>query len=235
MAAVLAVSLFVGAVAGLIANRVRGVYFALVTFGLAQVAARAVYNTRSLGASDGLIGVPIVPVNLGLGTVMSNSPAGFFVFTLGFIVVLYLISAYLLDTPFGRILVALRANERRVPFLGYSTRNARVAAYVLSAVIAALSGALYPMLRGFVSPELLFFNTSGNAVITVVTGGVGTLAGALYGGVILTVLKSVVGSMTEHHLIVIGLIFMAVVIFLPKGLMGLIRPPIERMLGGSAR
>jgi branched-chain amino acid transport system permease protein len=235
MAAVLAVSLFVGAVAGLIANRVRGVYFALVTFGLAQVAARAVYNTRSLGASDGLIGVPIVPVNLGLGTVMSNSPAGFFVFTLGFIVVLYLISAYLLDTPFGRILVALRANERRVPFLGYSTRNARVAAYVLSAVIAALSGALYPMLRGFVSPELMFFNTSGNAVITVVTGGVGTLAGALYGGVILTVLKSVVGSMTEHHLIVIGLMFMAVVIFLPKGLMGLIRPPIERMLGGSAR
>jgi branched-chain amino acid transport system permease protein len=235
MGAVLAVSLIVGAVAGLIANRVRGVYFALVTFGLAQVAARAVYNTRSLGASDGLIGVPIVPVNLGLGTVMSNSPAGFFIFTLGFIVVLYLVSAYLLDTPFGRILVALRANERRVPFLGYSTRNARVAAYILSAVVAALSGALYPMLRGFVSPELLFFSTSGNAVITVVTGGVGTLAGALYGSVILTVLKSVIGSMTEHHLIVIGLMFMAVVIFLPKGLMGLIRPPIERMLGGGGR
>jgi branched-chain amino acid transport system permease protein len=235
MAVVLAVSLFVGTIAGLIANRVRGVYFALVTFGLAQVAARAVYNTRSLGASDGLIGVPIVPVNLGFGTVMSNSPAGFFIFTLGFIVVLYLISAYLLDTPFGRILVAMRANERRVPFLGYSTRNARVAAYVLAAVIAALSGALYPMLRGFVSPELMFFSTSGNAVITVVTGGVGTLAGALYGGVILTVLKSVIGSMTEHHLIVIGLMFMAVVIFLPKGLMGLIRPPIERMLGGGKR
>lgn len=235
MGAVLAVSLIVGAVAGLIANRVRGVYFALVTFGLAQVAARAVYNTRSLGASDGLIGVPIVPVNLGLGTVMSNSPAGFFIFTLGFIVVLYLVSAYLLDTPFGRILVALRANERRVPFLGYSTRNARVAAYILSAVVAALSGALYPMLRGFVSPELLFFSTSGNAVITVVTGGVGTLAGALYGSVILTVLKSVIGSMTEHHLIVIGLMFMAVVIFLPKGLMGLIRPPIERILGGGGR
>lgn len=235
MATVLVASLVIGAIAGLIANRVRGVYFALVTFGLAQVAARAVYNTRSLGASDGLIGVPIVPINLGFGTLMSNSPAGFFIFTLGFIVVLYLISAYVLDTPFGRILVALRANERRVPFLGYSTRNARVAAYVLAAVVAALSGALYPMLRGFVSPELLFFSTSGNAVITVVTGGVGTLAGALYGGVILTVLKSVIGSMTEHHLIVIGLMFMAVVIFLPKGLMGLIRPPIERMLGGGER
>jgi branched-chain amino acid transport system permease protein len=235
MAAVLAATLAVGTIAGFIANRVRGVYFALVTFGLAQVAARAVYNTRALGASDGLIGVPIVPINLGVGSIMSNAPAPFFIFTLGFIVVLYLISAYVLDTPFGRILVALRANERRVPFLGYSTRSARVAAYVLAAVVASLSGALYPMLRGFVSPELMFFTTSGNAVITVVTGGVGTLAGALYGGVILTVLRSVIGSMTEHHLIVIGLLFMAIVIFLPKGLMGLVRPRIERLLGGGER
>ena len=89
------------------------------------------------------------------------------------------------------------------------------------------------MLRGFVSPELMFFSTSGNAVITVVTGGVGTLAGALYGGVILTVLKSVIGSWTPHHLVIIGLLFMAAVIFLPKGLMGLVRPRIERLLGGG--
>ena len=220
MGAALAASLVVSIVAGLIANRVRGVYFALVTFGLAQVAAKVVYNMRSLGASDGMIGVPIVPINLGVMTIMSNSPAGFFLFTLGFIVLLYAISAYLLDTPFGRVLLAIRANERRVPFLGYSTRNARLAAYVLAATVAALSGALYPMLRGFVSPELLFFTTSGNAVITVVTGGIGTLAGALYGSVFLTILKSVIGSMTEHHLIVIGLLFMATVIFLPKGMMG---------------
>lgn len=235
MAVAFAVSVVVGVAAGLIANRVRGVYFALVTFGLAQVAAKAIYNTRALGASDGLIGIPIVPVDLGFVTVMSNAPAGFFLVTLGVIVILYAISAYLLDTPFGRVLVALRANERRVPFLGYSTRNARLAAYVTAAVVAALSGALYPMLRGFVSPELLFFATSGNAIITVVTGGVGTLAGALYGGVILTALKSVIGSLTEHHLLIIGLLFMTAVIFLPKGLMGLIRPRIERLLSGDVR
>jgi branched-chain amino acid transport system permease protein len=235
MAAVLLTSLVVGFAAGLIANRVRGVYFALVTFGLAQVVAKAIYNTRALGASDGLIGVPIVPVDLGIATVMSNAPAGFFLVTLGIIVTLYAISAYLLDTPFGRVLVALRANERRVPFLGYSTRYARLVAYVLAAVVAALSGALYPMLRGFVSPELLFFSTSGSAVITVVIGGVGTLAGALYGGVILTVLKSIVGSMTQHHLIVIGLLFMTVVIFLPKGFLGFARPRVERLLRGGVR
>ena len=97
------------------------------------------------------------------------------------------------------------------------------------------AGTLYPMLRGFVSPELMFFATSGNAVITVVIGGVGTLVGALYGSVILTVMKSVIGTMTEHHLIVIGMLFMAVVIFLPKGLMGVIRPAVARLLMRGAR
>lgn len=230
MSATLVASIVVGTIGGFIANRVRGVYFALITFGMAQVVAKVVYNTRTLGASDGLIGVPVINVNLGLGSISSASPAGFFLFTLAFIIILYALAAYLLDTPFGRLLIALRANERRVPFLGYRTVTARLAAYVIAAVIAALSGALYPMLRGFVSPELLFFSTSGNAVITVVTGGVGTLVGALYGGILLTLLKSVVGSYTEHHLIVIGLLFMGAVIFLPRGLMGIVRPVVERML-----
>lgn len=223
-------SAIAGLVGGFIVQRVRGVYFALITFGMAQVAAKVVYNTRALGASDGLIGVPVIEINLGVVSLSSASPAGFFLFVLALIVISYALSAYLLDTPFGRLLIALRANESRIPFLGYRTSSARLAAYVLAAMIAALSGALYPMLRGFVSPELLFFSTSGNAVITVVTGGAGTLVGALYGGLLLTVLKSVVGSYTEHHLIVIGLLFMGAVVFLPKGLMGIVRPAIERML-----
>ncbi|MFZ3249451.1 MAG: branched-chain amino acid ABC transporter permease [Pseudolabrys sp.] len=219
-----------GLVGGFIVQRVRGVYFALITFGMAQVAAKVVYNTRALGASDGLIGVPVIDINLGIASLSSASPAGFFLFVLALIVVFYAFSAYVLDTPFGRLLIALRANEQRIRFLGYRTSSARLAAYVIAAMIAALSGALYPMLRGFVSPELLFFSTSGNAVITVVTGGAGTLVGALYGSLLLTVLKSVVGSYTEHHLIVIGLLFMGAVVFLPKGLMGIVRPAIERVL-----
>jgi branched-chain amino acid transport system permease protein len=225
----------VGLVGGLIANRVRGVYFALITFGMAQVAAKVVYNTRALGASDGLIGVPVIEVNLGVASVSSASPAGFFLVVLACIVALYAVAAYVLDTPFGRLLTALRANERRVPFLGYRTVSLRLTAYVLAAVLATLSGALYPILRGFVSPELLFFSTSGNAVIMVVLGGAGTLAGALYGSVLLTLLKSFIGTWTEHHLIVIGLLFMGAVIFLPGGLMGLVRPALARRLAARAR
>jgi branched-chain amino acid transport system permease protein len=223
-------SAIAGLIGGFIVHRVRGVYFALITFGMAQVAAKIVYNTRALGASDGLIGVPIIDINLGVASFSSASPAGFFLFVLALMVILYAFSAYLLDTPFGRLLIALRANEARIPFLGYRTVTARLAAYVLAAMIAALSGALYPMLRGFVSPELIYFSTSGNAVIAVVLGGSGTLVGALYGSALLTLLKSVIGSYTEHHLIVIGLLFMAAVVFLPKGLMGIARPAIERLL-----
>jgi branched-chain amino acid transport system permease protein len=230
MAAVLLGATVVSFLGGLIVSRVRGVYFALITFGMAQVAAKAVYNTRELGASDGLIGVPIVKIALGFTTVSSDSPIGFFLFVLGFMVLLYLALSYLLDTPFGRILIAIRSNERRVPFLGYQPQRARLCAYVAAGIVAALSGALYPMLRGFVSPELMSFTTSGNAVITVVTGGAGTLVGALYGSVILTALRSVIGSWTSHHLIVIGLIFMAVVIFFPRGLIGVIRARLESWL-----
>ena len=227
-------SLVVSLIGGLIVSRVRGVYFALITFGMAQVAAKVVYNTRELGASDGLIGVPIVPISFGVTTISSDSAVGFFLITLGFVAAMYVAVAYLLDTPFGRVLLALKANERRVPFLGYQPQHIRLVAYVLAGVVASLSGALYPMLRGFVSPELMSFGTSGNAVITVVTGGTGTLVGSLYGGLLLTLIRSVVGSWTSHHLIVIGLLFMSVVILFPRGLVGLVRDRLERWLSRDA-
>jgi branched-chain amino acid transport system permease protein len=224
-----------GLVGGLIAIRVRGVYFALITFGMAQVVAKVIYNTRAIGASDGMTGVPVIDINLGVTSVSSASPAGFFLVVLAVTMLLYAVAAYLLDTPFGRLLIAIKANDRRVPFLGYRTSSLRLSSYVLASIIATTSGALYPMLRGFVSPELLFFSTSGNAVITVILGGVGTLVGALYGSILLTVLKSVIGTWTEHHHIVIGILFMGAVIFLPKGLMGIVRPWIARKLARGGR
>jgi branched-chain amino acid transport system permease protein len=230
LAVAMASGALLGLVGGLIAIRVRGVYFALITFGMAQVVAKVIYNTRALGASDGMTGVPVIEINLGVTSVSSASPAGFFLIVLAVTMLLYAVSSYLLDTPFGRLLIAVKANDRRVPFLGYRTSSLRLSSYVLASIIATTSGALYPMLRGFVSPELLFFSTSGNAVITVILGGVGTLVGALYGSILLTVLKSVIGTWTEHHHIVIGILFMGAVIFLPKGLMGIVRPWIARKL-----
>lgn len=231
----LILSTLFGLIAGVIANRAKGVYFALITFGMAQVVAKLVFNTRELGASDGIIGIPVINVDFLLFTVDTGHPAKFFLLTLAVIMGLYAFVAYLMTTPFGRTLVAIRVNEKRVPFLGEDPWRYKLAAFVLAANVAAISGALYPMLRGFVSPELMFFQVSGNAVITVVIGGVGTLIGPLYGSVILTGLKSVLGTVTEHHLIAIGILFMASVIFFPKGLIGYARIRMETWLQRRVR
>jgi len=230
MAVTLAVGSIVGVVAAVISIRARGVYFALITFGLAQVVAKVVFNTPRLGASDGIIGIPVIRIDLLAFHVDAANAGAFFLFCLAFIMALYFACAYLARTPAGRVLAAIRANEDRVPFLGYPVGLIKVLAFVLAADVAALSGALYPMLRGFVSPELLYFEVSGNAVITVIIGGMGTLIGPLYGSALIVGLKSIIGSYTAHHLIVIGTLFILAVIFFPQGLVGYLRPRLERRL-----
>lgn len=219
-----------GAVAGLIAIRARGVYFALITFGLAQVIAKVVFNTRELGASDGIIGIPEVKAGFLLFSVDTAHAPSFFLLVLAIVGCLYLMVAYFMETPFGRTLAAIRANEDRIRFLGFPSWRYKLVGFILAADVAAICGALYPMLRGFVSPELMFFQVSGNAVIGVIIGGVGTLIGPFYGTAILTGLKSVIGTFTEHHAIVIGVLFVLSVIFFPKGMVGYLRPHVARRL-----
>lgn len=227
LGAALAFSALAGLLGGLVAIRSKGVYFALISFGLAQVVSKVIYNTRELGASDGLIGVPAATVVPG---VTSGTPEGFFLVVLAFIGGVYLALRYLMDTPLGRQLDAIRINEHRVPFLGVDAWRYKLGAFVAAACIAGASGALYPMLRGFVSPELMFFQVSGNAVINVIVGGTGTLIGPLYGSALLTGLRSIVGSYTAHHHIVIGVMFVLVVIVMPRGLIGYASPLLQRWL-----
>ena len=215
-------STLLGWVASFIALRSKGVYFALITFGLAQVAAKVVYNTRSLGASDGMMGVPILSIWTPFGLLDTANPGTFFIITLLTIGALYAILKYFLTSPMGSLWHAIRSNEDRLAYVGFKSKGPKQVAFVLATVVAAVSGALYPMLRGFVSPELMFFSVSGNAVVTVVLGGVGTLIGPIMGSVLLTSFKSIIGTWTAHHHIVIGLIFVVIVISAPKGLAGLL-------------
>lgn len=221
-----------GLIGGLIAIRSKGVYFALISFGLAQVVSKVIYNTRELGASDGMTGVPIVTVLPGLQT---DNPLGFFIVTWVVIGGMYLGLRYVMQTPMGRLFAAIRVNEHRVGFLGFDAWHFKLVAFVAAAMVAGLSGALYPMLRGFVSPELMFFQVSGSAVVNVIVGGSGTLIGALYGSGLLTVLKSVLGSFTAHHHIVIGFLFVVVVIAFPRGIVGYLVPLLEKRGSNNPR
>jgi branched-chain amino acid transport system permease protein len=229
------VGVFAGLIGGVIAIRARGVYFALITYGLAQIVSKVIYNTREMdltalggsklfiGASDGITGIPIIKVPYLFGTTQADDPAGFFFVTLAIVGVVYLGLIYIVGTPFGRALTGVRINEKRLPFLGYRPERLKLAAFVVASAIASLVGALYPMLRGFVSPELMYFEASTNAIVATIIGGTGTLIGPLYGSVILVFLKSIIGTITHHHLMVIGAVFMIAVIFLPKGIIGYAR------------
>jgi branched-chain amino acid transport system permease protein len=229
---VVSVALF-SALLGTVAIRAKGVYFALITFGAAEILSKITHNTRALGGSDGLIGIPVPSLDLlGLVTIPLTNNLVFYYLVLGVLVGLYLGVRRVLNTGFGSVLRAIRDNADRVPYLGYNPFWYKLIAYVLAAEVAAFGGLMYPLLRGFVAPHLFGFEVSTKAVVMALVGGIGTLIGPLIGGGAITFLESVLGSYTERHLIVLGAIFVVFVLFLPDGLMGLMRRVAKRR--GSA-
>jgi branched-chain amino acid transport system permease protein len=209
-------------VLGAVAIRAKGVYFALITFGAAEILSKIAHNTRAIGGSDGLIGIPVphIPLLGGVTVDLSNNLV-FYYFVLSALVLIYLAARRILATPFGSVLRAIRDNSDRVPYLGYNPFWYKLLAYVMAAQIAAFGGLIYPFLRGFVAPHLFGFEVSTKAVVVSLVGGIGTLLGPLVGSVIITFLESVIGSYTERHLFVLGAIFVVFVMVLPDGLLGL--------------
>jgi branched-chain amino acid transport system permease protein len=219
---------------GAVAIRAKGVYFALITFGAAEILSKIAHNTRAIGGSDGLIGIPVPSIPLLPGVAIDlHSNFAFYYAVLAGLVLIYLGTRRVLNTAFGSVLRAIRDNANRVPYLGYNPFWYKLLAYVLAAEVAAFGGLIYPLLRGFVAPNLFGFEISTKAVVVSLVGGIGTLLGPLVGSVIITFLESVVGSYTERHLFVLGLIFVVFVMFLPDGLVGLMRRLTAKR--GSAR
>jgi branched-chain amino acid transport system permease protein len=213
----------VAAALGAVAIRAKGVYFALITFGAAEIAGKIVHNTRALGGSDGLIGIPVPSIALPGIEIGLRSNLAFYYVVLAAIALVFLAVRRLLATPFGSVLSAIRENAERVPYLGYNPFWYKFFAYLIAAEVAAVGGLFYPLLRGFVGPDLFGFEVSTQSVVMALVGGVGTLIGPLVGGAVITFLQSVIGSFTERHLFVLGVIFILFVRFLPGGLFGLLR------------
>jgi branched-chain amino acid transport system permease protein len=235
MAIVAVVVAVFSAALGAVAIRAKGVYFALITFGAAEILSKIAHNTRALGGSDGLIGIPVPSIQLfpGLAIALKNNIVFYYVVAIA-TGLLYLGIRRVLNTGFGSVLRAIRDNSDRVAYLGYDPFWYKLLAYVLAAEVAAVGGLFYPLLRGFVAPDLFGFEISTQSVVMTLVGGVGTLVGPLLGGIIITFFQSVIGSYTERHLMVLGVIFVAFVLFLPDGLVGLVRRAFGRAKAGRA-
>lgn len=222
----------IGIVIGFLVNRVGGVYFMILTFAFGHIfyCLAAYILTPLTGGEDGVKG--IVRPDLGLPWNMSNDRFFYYL-----VLVFFLISFFLLyrivRSPFGYTLVGIRDNEPRMLTLGYNTQQYKYICYILSGIFAGLAGSLYAYFALFVSTSELYWFWSGEVILMVLIGGIGTLWGPVVGAALFTTLRYYVSIFTDHWLLVLGMVLIFIVLFLPKGLMGSLMKIFSRVRSGS--
>ena len=197
---------------GWLSLRATGVYFIMVTLAFTQMLFYLFNDSPALGGSDGLY-VKARPI---------EGRAAAYVAIWAAVVLVYLLLSRLLRAPFGRVLTAIRINEPRMRTLGYRTYRYKLAAFVLGGALAGLAGYLDATLYGFANPAQFGWRQSGLVLVTVLLGGKGTLYGPALGAVLLSVLEHFAERATEHWNAVVGAAVIAVVLFLPRGVAGLL-------------
>jgi branched-chain amino acid transport system permease protein len=214
-----------GTLFGLLIVRRRGVYFAMVTIAFGQICYYIAYSWNDFtGGFDGLRGFVRAPLHLGplVLNITDNSDL-FYYFVLVVFAAAVAALGLLLRSPFGRTLIAIRENERRARFLGIPVERHIWLSFSISCFFTALAGTLYALLNNFADPLGLHYSLSGEIVIMTVMGGMRTFWGPLLGAAVFVVLQDQISSMTVNWMSFIGLLFVLVVLFFPRGLLGFLQ------------
>jgi len=222
VAAALVVGLY-ALVVSYFATARRGIYFALLTLIFAEVVYTFFRYTQTFGGSDGIQGVPAPRL---MPAFAIDTPLRNYYVVLAYLALAYLVCRVLVASHFGKVLVAIRENEDRARFLGYNVQRYKMAVCLISALLTGIGGALYPGRSAFATPDLMLWTVSGEFIIMVMIGGLGTLAGPVIGGAFFVLLQEKVSSYVDWYFMVIGLVLIVIVLFMPRGLLG-----IRAMLG----
>jgi branched-chain amino acid transport system permease protein len=214
-----------GAVFGALIVRRKGVYFAMLTIAFGQICYYVAYSWNDFtGGYDGLRGFQRQPIALGPWVIdIQNSGVTFYYFALFVFALCVGLMGFLLRSPFGRTLVAIRENQRRARFLGIPVEFHIWLSFSISTFFAAVAGALFALLNNFADPSSLNYVISGDFVIMAVMGGMRSFWGPLLGAAVFVVLQDYISSETTNWMSFIGLIFVLVVLFFPRGLLGYLR------------
>jgi branched-chain amino acid transport system permease protein len=207
-------------------TRLRDIYFAITTLIFSQIFYVIIFTwTEVTGGENGLsfrrpaFGIP------GLWTT-PFTPETLHWFVLAVVAGSYLILRRIMRSPFGMVLQSIRENEPRTRAIGYAVERYKIVAVMLSGLFAGLSGVLYAIQNRFAAPDFVFFIVSGDAVIFNVMGGIGTLVGPIVGAATFLLLREGLGRLFGDqfpYLIPLGFIFIAIIIFMPQGLLGFMR------------
>jgi len=218
IAAVIIFAMFTGA----LAIRARGTYFLMITLGLAQALWAIAWKWVPMTGGD--MGMPGIPrPDLGLSWWSISQADGFYYFVLAFFIPAIIALYVIVKSPFGHTLVGLRESEVRMKSLGYNVWLHAYISWIISALYAGLAGILFVWHNNFVSPAVLTIKYSAEGLLMIVLGGVGTVWGALIGAVIIVFSKSLLSLATVHWLLCLGAIYIAAMIFMPNGVMSLLR------------
>jgi len=210
-------------------TRLRDIYFAITTLIFSQIFYVIIFTWTDLtGGENGLtfsrpaLGIP------GLFSVPFTTQTLYW-FVLAIVTASYLVLRRVTQSPFGMVLQSIRENETRTRAIGYPVERYKIVAVMLSGLFAGLAGVLYAVQNRFAAPDFVFFLVSGEVVIYNVMGGIGTLVGPILGaGVFLLLREAFSRFFTEFYLIPLGVIFVAMVIFMPQGLLGFMRRWLNR-------
>ena len=215
--------LFAAAIGGL-SLRTSGVQFIMITLAFAQMLFFLFVSLKTYGGDDGL---SVRRRNI-LGSLTLRDDTSFYFVCLAIAVAVYLVIAFIVRSDFGFVLGGIRQNERRIEAVGFASYPYKLTAFILSGMGTGLAGALMANDLRFVSPDMMHWTKSGEFMIMVIFGGVGTLAGPWIGAAAYTLLETWLTSVTENWQIVLGPVLVVVVLFTHGGLMGLRRFFVRR-------
>ncbi|QPC88488.1 branched-chain amino acid ABC transporter permease [Mesorhizobium sp. NBSH29] len=208
----------VAAAIGAISLRTSGVYFIMITLAFAQMVYYFGISWPAYGGDDGL-SIPIRGSFPGLNTLL---PLSFFLVCYGLLLAVIILVGVLASSRFGTALQAARQNETRVAAVGIGVFRVRLVAFIISAMITALAGALFADLNRFASPSMMSWQMSGELIVLIILGGTGRLFGPVAGAMVFVLIESVLGGLTERWQFFLGLILLGVVLFARGGIVGLI-------------
>ena len=207
---------------GLLTLRTDGLYFLMITLAFAQMLFSVAMRWSAVtGGSDGLIGVPRPGIDLGVWKYSFDSRTAFYYFVLTtFVATLYVLQ-HIVNSPFGLTLKGIKSNQSRMKSLGYKTLYYKIGVFVIAGAIAGISGMLLAQFYWHTSPENLYWTMSGQVLIMVILGGVGTLVGPIVGATLMRLLPNIASTYTSNWQSYMGLMLILFVLYAPKGIMGI--------------
>ncbi|HEY7232315.1 MAG TPA: branched-chain amino acid ABC transporter permease [Pseudolabrys sp.] len=206
-------------VIGALSLRTRGVYFIMITLAFAQMAYYVVAGLARYGGDDGLT---IYKRSDFAGLVNLSNKTFFYYFCLIVLYACIYIVWRLVNSRFGLVIQGVRSNETRMRAIGFPTYRYRLVCFVIAGTMCGLAGALVANHTDFVSPAMMYWTRSGDLIVMVVLGGMGSLFGPLFGAVALLVLEEVLSGVTEYWQIILGPLLLLVVLFARGGIDGLL-------------